>query len=78
MHSSEFQKNENSINALRNAGKYFAICLMLGVVFYQMLTIAGEQLIWLGLPAVFILHFTINFHHYLVDGVIWKKPKSPA
>lgn len=60
---------------LINAGKYLTVCLILGAVMYQSLTVAGEQLIWLGLPAVFILHFTFNFHHYLVDGVIWKRRK---
>ncbi|MES2944964.1 MAG: hypothetical protein V4772_19025 [Pseudomonadota bacterium] len=66
------------MNPLKNAGKYLAVCLVLGAAMYQALTMAGEQLIWLGLPAVFILHFTVNFHHYLVDGVIWKRRKTVA
>lgn len=62
----------------KNAGKYLAVCLILGAVMYQAVSVAGQQLIWLGLPTVFILHFTVNFHHYLVDGVIWKRRKSAA
>ena len=61
---------------LKNAGKYLIVCLILGAVMYEALTLAGQQLIWLGLPTVFILHFTVNFHHYLVDGLIWKRHKS--
>lgn len=66
------------MSPLKNAGKYLALCLIVGASMYQALSIAGEQLIWLGLPTVFILHFTVNFHHYLVDGVIWKRRKSAA
>jgi len=63
---------------LKNAGKYLAICLVVGIAMYEALNVAGRQLMWLGLPAVFILHFTVNFHHYLVDGVIWKRRKRVA
>jgi len=66
------------VKPLKNAGKYLAVCLVLGAVMYQALSVAGQQLVWLGLPTVFILHFTVNFHHYLVDGVIWKRRKSAA
>jgi hypothetical protein len=54
------------------------LCWGIGAAFYQALTLAGEQLLWLGLPTVFILHFMVNFHHYWVDGVIWKRRKAAA
>ena len=63
---------------IKNAGKYLAVCLILGIAMYEALNVAGQQLIWLGLPTVLILHFTVNFHHYLVDGVIWKRRKHTA
>lgn len=63
---------------MKNAAKYLAVCLILGMAMYEALNVAGQQLIWLGLPTVFILHFTVNFHHYLVDGVIWKRRKHAA
>lgn len=66
------------VKPLKSAGKYLAVCLVLGALMYQALSAAGQQLVWLGLPTVFILHFTVNFHHYLVDGVIWKRPKAQA
>lgn len=65
-------------NSVKSAGKYLAVCLLLGGAMYEVLNVAGQQLIWLGLPTVLILHFTVNFHHYLVDGVIWKRPPVPA
>ncbi|WP_457281300.1 hypothetical protein [Polaromonas sp. P5_D5] len=72
------QDLQRLMNPFKNAAKYLALCLVLGAVMYEALSVAGRQLIWLGLPAVFILHFTVNFHHYLVDGVIWKRPKPGA
>jgi hypothetical protein len=57
----------------KSASKYAAFCLLAGAAFYEVLDVFGRQLLWLGLPTVLILHFTINFHHYLVDGVIWKR-----
>lgn len=76
--SVDAQDLQRLVKPFKNAGKYLALCLVLGAVMYQALSVAGQQLIWLGLPTVFILHFTVNFHHYLVDGVIWKRPKPAA
>ena len=60
----------------KGAAKYACLCLLLGAALYQAVDWAGMQLIWLGLPTVLIAHFTVNFHHYLVDGVIWKRRYS--
>lgn len=57
----------------KNAARYCSVCLLLGAAFYQAADWAGTQFLWLGLPTVLIAHFTLNFHHYLVDGVIWKR-----
>lgn len=57
----------------QKAAKYGGLCLAFGAVLYQAAQWAGAQLLWLGLPTVLIAHFTLNFHHYLVDGVIWKR-----
>ena len=72
------QEFHRLVKPFKNAGKYLALCLVLGAVMYEALSVAGRQLLWLGLPTVFILHFTVNFHHYLVDGVIWKRRKTAA
>ena len=57
----------------KKAAKYLGLCLALGAALYLAAQWAGAQLLWLGLPTVLIAHFTLNFHHYLVDGVIWKR-----
>lgn len=56
-----------------DASRYFGFCLVIGALLYEIMDFLGAQLLWLGLPTVLIAHFTLNFHHYLVDGVIWKR-----
>ena len=60
----------------KSAAKYGCLCLLLGAALYQVVDWAGMQLLWLGLPMVLVAHFTVNYHHYLVDGVIWKRRYS--
>ena len=61
----------------RHAANYLALCVLAGAALYGLIDSAGQQFLWLGLPTVLIAHFTLNFHHYLVDGVIWKRRGSP-
>lgn len=56
--------------------RFFGFCLVIGALLYEIVDFLGGQLLWLGLPTVLIAHFTINFHHYLVDGVIWKRRRQ--
>lgn len=56
------------------AARYAGVCLLSGAVLYQALDCIGTRLLWLGLPMVLVTHFVLNFHHYLVDGVIWRRP----
>ena len=57
----------------KSAVRYGSLCLLLGGVLYLAVDWVGAQLLWLGLPTVLIAHFTLNFHHYLMDGVIWRR-----
>lgn len=54
---------------------YALVCLGLGGGFYFLLGHAAEQLAWMALPLVLICHQTVNFHHYIVDAVIWRSPR---
>lgn len=62
----------------KNAARYGGVCLALGSMLYLAIDWAGTQLLWLGLPTVLIAHVTLGFHHYLVDGVIWKRRAASA
>ena len=60
---------------------YFAVCLLISTVFYSVL---AATLTWLStaltivaaLPLFAIVYQAINFHHYVVDAIIWKVRKK--
>ncbi len=55
---------------------YFCFCLILTTLFYKNLQLAlsfvtnGEIILLMTLTVV--MYQTINFHHYIVDSIIWK------
>ena len=56
---------------------YLAVCLAFTTLLYGAIAGFGEFLIALGLPSMIIVYQTINFHHYIVDSLIWKSRKKP-
>lgn len=58
--------------ALKTPASFFLTCSLCGAIVYAIAHTIGESLLWLGLPTLLIAHFTLNFHHYLADGVVWK------
>ena len=56
---------------------YFAICLAITTLFYGGVSALGGLFLSLGLPSLLIIYQTINFHHYIVDSLIWKARKAP-
>lgn len=57
---------------------YGAVCLGLGAGFYLALDQATAALATTVLPVVLVTHLAVNFHHYLVDAVIWRSPRPTA
>jgi len=60
-----------------NILRYFAVCISLTTIIYLFLFYMTQ----LGPLSVFplatiLIYQTINFHHYIVDAIIWKKPKG--
>ena len=64
------------ISQTRNWPYYFAICLSISTAIYLLLSMSQELLATIALPAI-IIYQAINFHHYIVDGIIWKARKKP-
>jgi hypothetical protein len=62
----------------RNVWAYAIFCLAFGGAIYATLGGVGALLPVTAFPALLVLHLCVNFHHYLVDGVIWKSPKRAA
>jgi hypothetical protein len=69
------------ISQRKKISTYFAVCLLISTVFYSAL---AATLTWLSatltivasLPLFAIVYQAINFHHYVVDAIIWKVRKK--
>lgn len=65
----------------RNLPIYLGVCLIISTVLYSGLS---YSLTWIALvtatslPLFAIVFQAINFHHYLVDAVIWKVRRKPV
>jgi hypothetical protein len=56
---------------------YFATCLAISTVIYLGLARVTPLLLGGGVAAAISVYMGINFHHYIVDAVIWKR-RRPA
>ena len=57
----------STISQQQNAWRYFLVCFSLSTVMYFTLENAVS-----ALPMMVVIYQAVNFHHYVVDGVIWK------
>lgn len=64
------------------AAAYYLACLAISSPFYFVLYSVGDRIDeWLGgavISVSLVASMTLNFHHYVVDSVIWKRRHSPA
>jgi len=56
-----------------SGARYALVCIGFAGTAY----LALQNIVWL-LPAAAILYQTINFHHYIVDAIIWRRAKGPG
>ena len=60
---------------------YFATCFGISTLLYLSIALAAEgfqrQFEAVFLPLALIVYQTINFHHYIVDSLIWKMRRKP-
>ena len=61
----------STISQKRNAWIYFLICLGASLIVYVAIDTVAT-----ALPALVVIYAGINFHHYIVDGVVWKLRKA--
>jgi hypothetical protein len=57
---------------------YFACCLAITTVIYLALDQVNVLLLGGGLAVTTGLYMGINFHHYVVDALIWKRGRRAA
>ena len=65
----------STLSQPQNVGKYFAVTFALTVVVYLALGTTFALLPATTLPLALIVYQTLNFHHYIVDSLIWKVRK---
>ena len=68
-------KRLSTMSQPRNIAKYFGVTFGLTVVAYLTLGTTFALLPATTLPLALITYQTLNFHHYIVDSVIWKVRK---
>lgn len=71
----------STISQTQNMAFYFLICFAISSILYATLYVSVSQataaLALTGtLPLLLIVYQVINFHHYIVDAVIWKVRKE--
>jgi hypothetical protein len=62
----------SSLSQPRRWAAYIFACLAVSSLAYAMILMAAPSLAAIGVPAIVIFQ-SINFHHYIVDAVIWKR-----
>jgi hypothetical protein len=56
---------------------YFACCLAITTIVYALLDRLTVLLLGGGMAVTVGIYMGINFHHYIVDALIWKRRKAP-
>jgi hypothetical protein len=71
------KKSLSTLCQSKNVVRYFAVCLALSSMFYLAIKMSSVAIGDVGLPLLIVAFQIINFHHYIVDGLIWKSRKKP-
>ncbi|MDJ0609026.1 MAG: hypothetical protein QNJ67_08605 [Kiloniellales bacterium] len=64
----------STISQTRNAWLYIGVCLAISTAAYLAIDTVFSALALVPLVAIYM---TINFHHYIVDSLIWKVRRKP-
>ena len=56
---------------------YFMICFGISTAIYFSFLFVSTSFALVGVPLLIIIYQAINFHHYIVDSLIWKVSKKP-
>jgi len=67
----------STISQPENKVRYFTVCVGITVIVYYLLSFSESLNIAAQLPILVIIYQAINFHHYIVDSLIWKVRKKP-
>ena len=59
-----------------NVLRYFLVCFAIATVGYALLNLMAALPPLETIAFLFLINQAINFHHYIVDGVIWKRRRA--
>lgn len=68
----------STISQTKNVYIYYGICLTVSTLVYASANKVLGALTFTALPLALIFYQTVNFHHYIVDGIIWKLRTRPV
>jgi len=54
---------------------YLGVCLGISTVVYAGINYSAAAA-GLGMATLMVVYQTINFHHYIVDSLIWRRPRT--
>ncbi len=66
----------STLSQSRNMVLYFVVCVLLATAVYKSIDAVIGLFAVATLPLAIIAYQTINFHHYIVDSVLWKIRKA--
>lgn len=62
----------------RRYGVYFLACIAISTIIYKSIEVGlAIGVVTTGFAASIIVYQAVNFHHYIVDSIIWKVRRSP-
>ena len=64
------------LSQTRNIVRYFAFTLAITIAAYAGIRTLVIDVLAVSIPII-LMYQTVNFHHYIVDAVIWKARKKP-
>lgn len=68
----------STLSQSKNIFWYYTVCLLISTALYA----ASAKLLKLVtvsiLPWALVVYMTINFHHYVVDGIVWRIRRKPV
>ena len=57
--------------------RFYFVCFALSTIFFAALTFGLSAAEVPALPVALVVYYAINFHHYTVDGLVWRSKRKP-
>jgi hypothetical protein len=58
--------------------RFYFVCFALSTILFAALTFGLSAVDVPAIPVALVVYYAINFHHYTVDGLVWRSKRKPA